>query len=73
MDMIIPDNWQEYAVIDHGTGDSAYVHFSLTDAQVLIFDVSGYDQIATRPNRDNTLTAWKNGEQVRIEPMRRKQ
>lgn len=64
-------DWRPPTVIDIGTGDSAYVHFSLADARVLIFDVSGCTFIASRPNADGSLDVVKDGQEVKLEQIRR--
>ena len=50
---------------------TAYVHFSLPDTRIVIFDVSGCDFIATKPSADGTLAAIKDGEKIKLKPVKR--
>lgn len=50
-----------------------YLHISTAEAETIIYDVSGCSYIAVTPNPDETLNAWRNGEKVALEPIRREE
>lgn len=58
-------------LVDILTSRTRYIHYSLPDGQTLIFDISGYDMVATAPNADHTLTVFQDGEAIKLEPIGR--
>lgn len=56
-------------VVDILTGQTRYVHHSLPDGRTLIFDISGVDMAATKPNADHTLTIMQDGQVFKLEPI----